>query len=63
MRIVGIDLGTTHCAVASVDPSRGPGAPVEDVPIPQLVRLGEVAPRALLPSTVYVPAGAELTPE
>lgn len=63
MRIVGIDLGTTHCAVASVDPSRGPGAPVEDFPIPQLVRQGEVAPRALLPSTVYVPAGAELAPE
>lgn len=63
MRIVGIDLGTTHCAVASVDPTRGPGAPVEDFPIPQLVRLGEVAPRALLPSAVYVPAGSELTPE
>ncbi len=63
MRIVGIDLGTTHCAVASVDPSRGPAAPVEDFLIPQLVRQGEVAPRPLLPSTVYVPAGAELPPE
>ncbi|WP_164012997.1 Hsp70 family protein [Pyxidicoccus trucidator] len=60
MRIVGIDLGTTHCAVASVDPTKGAGAPVEDFPIPQLVRQGEVAPRALLPSTVYVPAGHEL---
>ncbi|QDE70281.1 Hsp70 family protein [Myxococcus xanthus] len=60
MRIVGIDLGTTHCAVASVDPSRGAGAPVEDFALPQLVRQGEVAPRALLPSTVYVPAGHEL---
>ncbi|MBZ4416739.1 Hsp70 family protein [Myxococcus sp. RHSTA-1-4] len=63
MRIVGIDLGTTHCAVASVDPSKGAGAPVEDFPIPQLVRQGEVAPRALLPSTVYVPAGHELAAE
>ncbi|MCP3140467.1 Hsp70 family protein [Pyxidicoccus xibeiensis] len=63
MRIVGIDLGTTHCAVASVDPSKGAGAPVEDFPIPQLVRQGEVAPRALLPSTVYVPAGHELASE
>ncbi|WP_164000210.1 Hsp70 family protein [Pyxidicoccus caerfyrddinensis] len=63
MRIVGIDLGTTHCAVASVDPSKGAGAPVEDFPIPQLVRQGEVAPRALLPSTVYVPAGQELAAE
>ncbi|NVJ28187.1 hsp70 family protein [Myxococcus sp. AM011] len=63
MRIVGIDLGTTHCAVASVDPSRGASAPVEDFPVPQLVRQGEVAPRALLPSTVYVPAGHELSTE
>ncbi|MCE9667843.1 hsp70 family protein [Myxococcus stipitatus] len=61
MRIVGIDLGTTHCAVASVDPTRGASAPVEDFSIPQLVRQGEVAPRALLPSTVYVPAGHELS--
>ncbi|MFB1480996.1 Hsp70 family protein [Corallococcus sp. RDP092CA] len=63
MRIVGIDLGTTHCAVASVDPAKGSGAPVEDFPLPQLVRQGEVAPRALLPSAVYVPAGHELAPE
>src|SRR5215217_1448168 len=62
MRIVGIDLGTTHCAVASVDPARGASAPVEDFPVPQLVRQGEVAPRALLPSTVYVP-GHELSTE
>jgi len=63
MRIVGIDLGTTHCAVASVDPTKGAGAPVEDFPIPQLVRQGEVAPRALLPSAVYVPGGHELAAE
>ncbi|AKF82922.1 molecular chaperone DnaK [Myxococcus fulvus 124B02] len=63
MRIVGIDLGTTHCAVASVDPARGASAPVEDFPVSQLVRQGEVAPRALLPSTVYVPAGHELSAE
>ncbi|WNG49292.1 hsp70 family protein [Archangium minus] len=60
MHIVGIDLGTTHCAVASVDPSKGPTAPVEDFPVPQLVRQGEVSPRSLLPSCVYVPAGHEL---
>ncbi|QRK08164.1 hsp70 family protein [Archangium violaceum] len=60
MHIVGIDLGTTHCAVASVDPSRGPTSPVEDFPVPQLVRQGEVSPRSLLPSCVYVPAGHEL---
>ncbi|HYO71798.1 MAG TPA: molecular chaperone DnaK, partial [Archangium sp.] len=60
MHIVGIDLGTTHCAVASVDPAKGPTAPVEDFPVPQLVRQGEVSPRPLLPSCVYVPAGHEL---
>ncbi|HET9450983.1 MAG TPA: Hsp70 family protein [Aggregicoccus sp.] len=64
MHIVGIDLGTTHCAVAAVDPSRGgASAPVEDFPVPQLVALGEVAARKLLPSCLYVPAGAELAPE
>src|SRR5688572_24317734 len=59
--IIGIDLGTTHCAVASVDPAQGLAAPVVDLPLPQLVRLGEVAPRPLLPSCVYV-AGPELDP-
>ncbi|MBF5042709.1 Hsp70 family protein [Aggregicoccus sp. 17bor-14] len=64
MHIVGIDLGTTHCAVAAVDPSRGgASAPVQDFPVQQLVGLGEVAPRKLLPSTLYVPAGSELAPE
>src|SRR5215218_1683504 len=64
MYIVGIDLGTTHCAVAAVDPSRGgASAPVEDFAVPQLVALGEVAPRKLLPSTLYVPAGSELAPQ
>src|SRR6218665_2476491 len=60
MHIVGIDLGTTHCAVASVDPSQGPGAPLRDFPVPQLVRQGEGRARPLLPSCIYVPAGHEL---
>ncbi|MBX5484666.1 MAG: hsp70 family protein [Myxococcaceae bacterium] len=60
MHIVGIDLGTTHCAMAEVDPSGGAGAPVRDVPVPQLVRAGEVAQRPLLPSALYVPAPGEL---
>ena len=57
--ILGIDLGTTHSALASVDPSLGPSAPVVDFPVPQLVRPGEVAARPLLPSCVYLP-GPEL---
>ena len=60
MYIVGIDLGTTHCAVASVDTRRGADAEVVDFPVPQLVRPGEVAPRALLPSCIYLPSDAEL---
>ncbi len=61
--LVGIDLGTTNCAVASVDPAHGPEAPVVDLPIPQLQRVGEVAPRSLLPSSIYIPAEHELPPE
>ena len=60
MYVVGIDLGTTHCAVASVDTRRGAEAEVVDFPVPQLVRPGEVAPRALLPSCIYLPSDAEL---
>ncbi len=62
MFIVGIDLGTTHSAMAAVDPSKGPAAPVEDVPVPQLLRPGEVGSRSLLPSAVYVPAEQEMAP-
>lgn len=61
--VAGIDLGTTHCAVASVDPSRGAMAPVQDVSIVQLVRPGEVAARSLLPSCLYLPAEQELPRE
>ena len=45
--IVGIDLGTTHCAVASARPEAG--VTVEDFPIPQLKQLGEVMALPLLP--------------
>ena len=60
MFIVGIDLGTTHTAMAYVEPARGAAAPVVDVAVPQLVRAGEVAARPLLPSCVYIPAPGEL---
>lgn len=58
--IVGIDLGTSNCALAWVDPSGGAGAPIQDFPVSQLVRPGEVAPRPLLPSCVYLPSAHEL---
>lgn len=62
MWIAGIDLGTTNCALAWTDPSLGPGAPIHDFLVPQLVRPGEVSPRPLLPSFLYLPAEHEGTP-
>lgn len=55
--VVGIDLGTTHSAVAY--------SPVEKMairifPVPQLVAPGEAADFELVPSAVYLPAPNEL---
>lgn len=49
---VGINLGTTHCAVA-VAPLDEEGARPEVVTVPQLVTHGAVEPRPLLPSFLY----------
>ena len=60
--IIGIDLGTTNCAVAYVD-TKGrerPSADVRAFEVPQLVAPGETAPRAMLPSFVYLPGPHEL---
>jgi hypothetical protein len=56
---VGIDLGTTNCAVAYVDLTSGEDGGAEtgaihDLAVPQLVNAGEVAERSLLPSFLYV---------
>jgi molecular chaperone DnaK (HSP70) len=52
--VVGIDLGTTNSAVAWVDTSpEHPAIQLQDVP--QLVNPGEVAPRPLLPSFLFIP--------
>jgi molecular chaperone DnaK (HSP70) len=61
--LVGIDLGTSNCAVASVDPAHGALASIVDLPIPQLQRLGEVTANPLLPSCIYVPHDQEFPPE
>ena len=58
--IVGIDLGTSNCALASVKIGDGAGAAVVDFPVVQVVRPGEVAGRALLPSCIYLPGEHEL---
>src|ERR1700716_3269893 len=63
--IVGIDLGTTNCAVAYVD-TRGRERPAADIrmfEVPQLVAPGETRPRATLPSFLYLPGPHELPPE
>ena len=53
--VVGIDLGTTNCALGWVDTSAGDDARVRIQEIAQLVNPGEVAPRTLLPSFLYAP--------
>ncbi len=60
--IVGIDLGTTNCAVAYVDTQgrERPSADIRDFPVPQLVAPAETAPRSMLPSFLYIPGGVEL---
>jgi hypothetical protein len=50
--VVGIDLGTTHCALA-VAPLSPEDAKPEVLDVPQLVARGEVEGRVLLPSFLY----------
>jgi len=54
--VVGIDLGTTNCALAYVDMAPPPEERgVEVLRIPQLTALGEVDALPVLPSFVYLP--------
>jgi molecular chaperone DnaK (HSP70) len=62
---VGIDLGTTHCAVASAELAvhsreRGEQIALHTLPLPQVIAPGEVEPRGLLPSFLYLPHPSEL---
>ena len=55
--IVGIDLGTTHCAVALRGPRLGARArPMSDFPVPQLVAAGRGRRRGRCCPRLYVPA-------
>ena len=56
--IIGIDLGTTNCALAWVEADHEPAAPLLFA-VPQLVNAGEVLPETLLPSSLYLPAPNE----
>ena len=53
--VVGIDLGTTNCAVAYADTAAAGESRVTALEIPQLVSPGEVQSRPLLPSFMYLP--------
>jgi hypothetical protein len=58
---VGIDLGTTNCAVSFLEFSEGQERASPRVfPVPQVIHEGQVAPRPLLPSFFYVPHASEL---
>jgi len=52
--VIGIDLGTTNCAVA-----RSNGGPVEVLTIPQLVGPGELRNETLFPSSLYIHGAKE----
>lgn len=58
--VVGIDLGTSNCAVAQAQVSGSAEPSIADFPIPQLQRPGQVGSQPLLPSCLYIPAGHEL---
>jgi molecular chaperone DnaK (HSP70) len=59
--VIGIDLGTTNCALAfapeSADPREQP--PVVLFEVPQLVNPGEVRDEPLLPSFLYLPGSSD----
>ena len=60
---IGIDLGTTNSALAWIDlTARSGRLSAEVLPIPQLIDVGEVEARSLLPSFVYLPAKDEFLP-
>ncbi len=56
--LVGIDLGTTNCAVAFVDTTRSRA--VQHFPITQLVNEAVTAPLPILPSFLYLPGLRDL---
>ena len=59
--IIGIDLGTTNCALAYAptggDPRELPSATL--FPVPQLVNPGEIRDEPLLPSFLFIPGSSD----
>ena len=63
--VVGIDLGTTNCALAYADTREATPdapAPIRTFAIPQVVGVNDVAERPVLPSFLYLPAAKEFPP-
>jgi len=61
--VIGIDLGTTNCAVAYAPAGGDPRdvQPIDLLAIPQLVNPGEVRDEPLLPSFLYIPGSADFS--
>jgi hypothetical protein len=57
--VVGIDLGTTNCALAYFDTGVGEELPLAHLPVPQVIAAGVVEDRPLLPSFLYLPGPNE----
>lgn len=58
---IGIDLGTTHCAVSyfNLEEGKPRGSAQSMLPVPQLTAPGTVEARTLLPSFLYLPSEQE----
>ena len=61
---IGVDLGTTHCALAWVDLEASDGDATRHgvLQVPQLTGPGQVEASTLLPSFLYLPHADELAP-
>ncbi len=59
---IGIDLGTTHCALSWVDTQASDGEKVSQgvLQVPQLTAPGSTEDKPLLPSFLYLPHASEL---
>ncbi|WP_321919410.1 Hsp70 family protein [Paraburkholderia tropica] len=61
---IGVDLGTTHCALSYVDLAASDGEKTVQgvLPVTQLTAPGAIESPELLPSFLYLPNAGELTP-
>ncbi len=64
--VVGIDLGTTNCALSYADTREATeslSATIRTLPIPQVVGLNDIKAASVLPSFLYLPADKEFPPD